>query len=264
MASRKQWVWRLLRVSAALGVVAVVRAEAKRKQLHGRFCGRPVSTPDPNVDDLTLGDRVRSSLGPLEKRLDLPHVHVLVEDHVVLLHGEVVNDSDAEAIEEAVLSVSGVRGIESYLHVGLVSGDTRPSEGAGEDLRSPALAALLDAARAGGAGKHAVVAVRATLAVLADRLPDGEREHVLAHLPADVRTLFKAPRRSRRQHLVRSARELVAAVVNEGQGVPTDRAEAIVEAIIGRFRTLIPEEAADIAAVLPPDLRALWLGAVPG
>ena len=85
--------------------------------------------PDPDVDDRVLADRIRSALGPLEHDLDVPRVHVMVDDHVALLHGDVPNDAAAIRIERAVLHVSGVRGIESHLHSGLVPGDTRPSEG---------------------------------------------------------------------------------------------------------------------------------------
>jgi hypothetical protein len=91
-----------------------------------RIAGRQ---PEPRVGDDVLADRIRSSLGPLRKRLDVPHVHVTVERHVVLLHGEVGTEADATAIERAVRQVSGVRGIESYLHIGLLDSDTRPSEG---------------------------------------------------------------------------------------------------------------------------------------
>jgi hypothetical protein len=91
-----------------------------------RFAG---GHPALDVDDATLADRVRSSLGPLEKRLDVPRVHVMVEKHTVLLHGEVASSNDAEQIEMAALAVAGVEGVESYLHVGLVASDTRPSEG---------------------------------------------------------------------------------------------------------------------------------------
>jgi BON domain len=86
-------------------------------------------TPDPNVDDSTLADRIRSTLGPLEKRLDIPHVHVMVTDHVAHLHGEVPSAAEAAEIERAVVAVSGVTGVESSLHVGLAPGDTRPSAG---------------------------------------------------------------------------------------------------------------------------------------
>ncbi|HET9076721.1 MAG TPA: BON domain-containing protein [Acidimicrobiales bacterium] len=91
-----------------------------------RLAGRH---PDPNVTDDILADRIRSELGGLEKRLDLPHVHVMVEKHVALLHGDVPSAEDAEAVERAVSQVAGVRGVKSHLHVGLIDGDTRPSEG---------------------------------------------------------------------------------------------------------------------------------------
>ena len=94
-----------------------------------RLAGRH---PNPDVSDDILADRVRSSIGGLEKRLDVPHIHVMVEDHVAILHGEVTEDSDVRALEHAIVRVSGVRGVESHLHVGLAPGDTRPSEGAEE------------------------------------------------------------------------------------------------------------------------------------
>ena len=92
-----------------------------------RLAGRH---PDPNVSDDILVDRIRSNIGPIEKRLDLPHIHVIVEDHVAILHGEVTDDNDIRTLEHAIMNVSGVRGVESHLHVGLAPGDTRPSEGA--------------------------------------------------------------------------------------------------------------------------------------
>ncbi len=85
--------------------------------------------PDPNVPDTVLADRIRSQLGGLEKSRDLPHVHVMVEDHVALLHGDVGTQDDARAIEHAVAGVSGVKDVRSHLHVGLLNGETRPSEG---------------------------------------------------------------------------------------------------------------------------------------
>jgi hypothetical protein len=98
-----------------------------------RLAGRH---PDPNVSDDILADRIRSDIGPLEQRLDVPHVHVMVEDHVAVLHGEVSDDDDVKAIEHAVLGVSGVRGVESHLRPSLAKGDTRPSEGAHPTLVS--------------------------------------------------------------------------------------------------------------------------------
>lgn len=85
--------------------------------------------PDPRVSDDVLADRIRSSLGPIEKRLDLPRIHVMVEKHVALLHGDVATTADAEELVAAVERVPGVAGVQSRLHVGLLPGDTRPSEG---------------------------------------------------------------------------------------------------------------------------------------
>jgi BON domain len=71
--------------------------------------------PDPDVDDATLADRIRSSIGPLEKRLHVPRVHVTVENRTAILHGE-VTDSQAESeIVTAVQGIAGVRTVESHL-----------------------------------------------------------------------------------------------------------------------------------------------------
>jgi len=221
-----------------------------------RLAGR---TPDPNVPDDVLADRIRSSLGPLEKRLDVPRVHVMVEGHVAILHGEVPNDRDARAIEDATLRISGVRGIESNLHIGLVSGDTRPSQGAAVPLPpSDALRKLLDAAREAGAGRYPGPAVHAVLCGFLDRLPEDERAQVLAHLPADVRTLAGSVRRDgERAPRLKTLPQLVAAVTAEG-GIDAEHAEEITRAVVATIRGIVREEASDVAAVLPAELRELW------
>ncbi|MFI5054703.1 MAG: BON domain-containing protein, partial [Acidimicrobiia bacterium] len=90
---------------------AVDRAERRGRYLRGvgqgtayRIRGR---RPDPDVSDDILTQRVRSALGGLEKRHDLPHVHVMVEDGLVLLHGELPTAEDVREIELRVLEVSG-------------------------------------------------------------------------------------------------------------------------------------------------------------
>jgi uncharacterized protein (DUF2267 family) len=217
--------------------------------------------PDPNVDPLTLADRVRSTIGPLERVLDVPHVHVMVEGHVALLHGEVASADDAAALERAVRRVAGIRGVESRLRVGLLRSDTRPSVGRNDP--PPASAAkrrLLAAARRGGADDaHAPAAVRATLEVLLGRLPRGEREHVLDHLPADVRKMAFPPTYGADVVTdLRTVTEFVAAVIAE-EPDPAGPATAIVTEILIEIRRLVPEEAGDVAAVLPSELRSLWM-----
>lgn len=220
-----------------------------------RLAGR---RPDPDVSDDVLADRIRSSLGPLEKRLDVPHVHVTVEDHAAILHGEVPDEGDAGAIERATLCISGVTGVESHLHAGLVSGDTRPSQGSAVP-RPPSepLRALLDAARDAGANQPRL-AVHAVLCGFADRMPEDERDQVFAHLPADVRALAGPVRRhGERPPRLRTLEQLVGAVTAEG-GIEPRRAREITRAVVAALRSLVPEEARDVSAVLPGELRELW------
>src|SRR5581483_3234577 len=217
--------------------------------------------PDPDVIDTVLADRIRSSIGPLEKRLDIPHVHVMVEDHVALLHGEVGDAVDAEEIERAVAAVSGVRSVESYLHVGLGRGNTRPSEGHAAEQPSAARNRLIAAAvDAGAPAEGAPRVVRAVLAALAERLPDGERHQVATHLPEDVRAMFAPPRRFAGEGMTppKTVEQFVARVVSTTDALPADRAEPVIAAVFETLRSLVPEEAADVAAVLPRDLKSLW------
>jgi uncharacterized protein (DUF2267 family) len=220
-----------------------------------RLAGR---RPDPNVADDVLADRIRSTLGPLERRLDVPRVHVMVADHVAVLHGDVPSRWHARALEHAVGRVSGVRGVESHLHPGLATGDSRPSAGrAAPRPPSAALGTLLDAARRAGAHDPRA-AVHAVLCGFGERIPEAERAQVHAHLPEDVRALAGPPRRlGARAPRLRTLPQLVAAVTAEG-GVEPGRAEAITRAVVGSLRAIVPDEAHDVAAVLPAELRALW------
>jgi uncharacterized protein (DUF2267 family) len=216
--------------------------------------------PDPGVGDDILADRVRSTLGPLEKRLDVPRVHVMVEEGIAILHGDVTDVASADSIERAVMRVSGIDAVESHLHAGLGPGDTRPSEGrAAPRPPSEALQALLDAARAGGA-QEPRAAVHAVLCGFSDRIPIDERVQVFAHLPADVRALTEPPRRhGARSPRLRTLPQLVTAITAEG-GIEPQRAEAITRSVLGAFRAIVRDEARDISAVLPLPLRELWEG----
>ena len=251
----------VLTVVLVVLVVSLTRLARRPRRWQGfryRLLGR---RPDPNVDDTTLADRIRSELGPLQRRLDLPHIHVMVEDHIALLHGGVAWPREAATLEEAVRRVSGIRGVESHLQVGLLPSDVRPSEG--RRMKQPPSEAkrrLLAAARSAGADDaHASETVRAILAVLAERLPSRDREQLLGHLPEDVRAMSARPRRARAAAArVRTVPGLVAAVVSEADDATDGDTAAIVAAVVAEVRKLVPEEADDVAAVLPHELRILW------
>jgi uncharacterized protein (DUF2267 family) len=226
---------------------------------------RRVGPPFAAVDDDVLADRVRSELGPLVGQLDLPHPHVMVEKGMVLLHGDVDTDRSAATIERAVLSVSGVRGIRSHLHVGLLPSDSRPSEGRAVHRPSAAYGRLLDAARdAGAEGDDAQVeaAVSAVLSALVTRLPVDERRQFLSHLPTDVRALAVPAQHHWHERLIRRRSEFLI-TVDQADAMAPGVLRSVVNNVIGTLRQLVPEEAADVAAVLPHDLRQLWRESVP-
>lgn len=131
-------------LAVVIAISALVVFVQRYARLHGRFRGLLYrlsgQEPDPDVDDLTLADRIRSELGPVEKRLDLPRVHVMVREHVALLHGQVEWPHEAATVEAAVRRVSGVRDIESHLHVGFLDPHTRPSAGHHDSTRRVGLA----------------------------------------------------------------------------------------------------------------------------
>jgi uncharacterized protein (DUF2267 family) len=249
---------------------SVAIAERKTRYAFGRLDGLRYrwsgGMPDPTVPDDVLADRIRSNLGGLEKRLDTPRIHVMVEDHVALLHGDVPDVPARLSIERAVLDTPGVWGLESFLHEGLLPGSTRPSEGRSQadGAESGAMRQLLDAARGAGAAEDDErAAVRAVLATFAERIPEDERNQLLAHLPEDVRALAAAPRREGQAvNRVRTVSDLVHAI--ESRDRPSrEHAQSITESVLAHLRQLVPEEVADVAAVLPEDLKALWTAAVP-
>ncbi len=220
-----------------------------------RLAGRQ---PDPDVSDDILADRVRSTIGPVLKRLDVPHVHVMVTHHIAFLHGDVASAYEALVIEQSVLEVAGIDGVESHLHAGLIRGDTRPSLGRAAPLPpSHARQVLLEAASHAGASEPRVAA-HAVLCRFLDRIPEGEREQVLAHLPDDVKELAGPPQRhGAHAERYRTFDDLVTAVRAEEAIAPEFAAE-LTRRVVATLRSLVPEETDDVSAVLPAELREVW------
>lgn len=71
--------------------------------------------PAAGVDDSLLSDRIRSTIGPLEKRLHVSRVNVTVENGIAILHGDIDSTEAAAQIEEAVRGIAGVREVRSHL-----------------------------------------------------------------------------------------------------------------------------------------------------
>jgi len=235
--------------------------DRRRRYLDGKVQGwryhRAWREPAPDVPDQVLVDRIRSTLGPLEKRLDVPHLHVTIEGRTAILHGEVPTEDDAAQLIDAVAQVAGVQAVRSHLRVGLIRGDTRPSEGR-RPATSTAMRQLVDAARTAGAPQPEQ-AVGGVLRVLAGRLPPAEHDQLLSHLPADVRRLADGGRRRRWRRLppVKTVDEFDARVAEEGR-VPHVQADRVAREVLGVLHTLAPEEDAGVSAVLPAEIRRLW------
>ena len=235
------------------------RGEAMLHQAQGRWTGFAYriggATPDLMAGDDVIADRVRSSLGQLLAWRDLPHPNVMVHDGMVTLHGVVGNAADEVALSRAVLRVAGVRGVRSELHEGFGPGDTRPSAGRHHES-SIGLAMLRKAAEAAGSQAQGLAAV--TLSVFLSRLPLGERGHVIGHLPADVRDLLDAEVRSGELIDVRTTEELFEEIVRRVPDASMAEVRRLAPRVIEVLRAFVPEEAADVRAVLPQGLRQLW------
>ncbi len=217
-----------------------------------------------HTTDHDLADHVRTKLGPLLHTLDLPRIHVMAEGFNVLLHGEVGTESDAVAIENAVLDMSGVIGVESHLHIGLLPSDVRPSQG--KPGRSPTMTALIHATDDLGIDSMSArsAALRAALTVLFEQIPHSERRHVIAHLPTDVVT-FVNPRRNIGEPRLHWHRPLMLdAAVSLRGGISLDTAILLVPKVIKVIRTFIPDEDADVQATLSQNLREYWSQQGPG
>jgi uncharacterized protein (DUF2267 family) len=136
---------------------------------------------------------------------------------------------------------------------------TSMSEGLRLRPPSRALGRLLSAAMDTGIGpKRAGRVVHDVLSTFLERLPEGERRHVTAHLPPDVRRLATTRHRvGRSGRPARTVAELTAQVI-AADGMSAEQAGRVIAAVLGTLRALVPEEAADVASVPPSELRVLW------
>jgi hypothetical protein len=71
--------------------------------------------PSTKVEDSVLADRIRSTIGPLEKELHSSRINVTVEHGIAILHGDIESPEAASKIEDAVRAVAGVQDVRSHL-----------------------------------------------------------------------------------------------------------------------------------------------------
>ncbi len=211
-----------------------------------------------DVDEVVLADRVRSILGPLQKELDLPRLHVMAEGDRVLLHGEVDSEVNRERVEAAVRETVGVGSVGSYLRVGLLTGDSRPSSDHHDRNPSRMARHFHDALTGVGiSGRPADLALAETIRLWGNVIPAGERAHLKAHLSKDVKSLMHSERHGR-SNRVGDVAELIDQV-RIRSGLAPAQAKQAVKTIVHELRTLVPEECDDITVVLPMELRPLWV-----
>ena len=252
------------RGTRARRVLERARRRLKSRGRHGRGVVQGVwyrlrrRHPDEDVIAPVLADRIRSTLGLLERRLDLPHIRVMVHDHTAVLHGDVATESDRDALVAAVRKVPGVHEVDCHLHVGLLSSDTRPSQGRAVVRPSAARRALEVAARRGGSTGPPEHAVRAVLGTFLGRIPRAERDQVLAHLPADVRSLTTSDAEDARLSSLATVHALLDAIAEVDPSLDRNRARGVTDEVLAELAVLVPEERADIVAVLPWELKELF------
>lgn len=238
-------------IVATAAVSAAVRAWRRRQREHART---EVTAP---TSDAVLADRIRSELGTVEHRLDTPRVHVLVERGVALLHGEVPSDAAAAILVDRVREVAGVRDVVSFLHVGLLDGDSRPPDDDGGP--SQAASRLVAAARGAGAGEvTAPLAARRVLMSFGATLPSPTRRRVSSHLSPDV-AAWLAPVDAvlSTTGTVDELYEHVAAA----DVAPPAHVPWVVGAVLRELASLVPDDVDDVAANLPAELGHLWADA---
>ena len=70
--------------------------------------------------------------------------------------------------------------------------------------------------------------------------------------------MFTPPRRMRQPASVRTVPQLVARIAATAAELPHDKTLDVTKAVVRELRALVPDETADVAAVLPGDLREFW------
>jgi uncharacterized protein (DUF2267 family) len=230
----------------------IERTDSRLRWLAGRGTGLAYRVsgrhPAKDVPDQVVAERVRAVLGVELKRMGVHGVHVDCIDRVVYLRGT-VDLGDAQRLEPLVAAVPGVLGVQSYLEL---APDVQAEP-------SRVLARLLSLAREQGCHPPTDrAAVLGVLSTFAGRIPAGELRHLWSHLPGDVRGILRPPvRLGQTPHRIRRLDEFYRAVA-AASGLEPEDAERVTGVVLSHLHALVPEDAADVEAVLPGPLKTMW------
>jgi uncharacterized protein (DUF2267 family) len=97
----------------------------------------------------------------------------------------------------------------------------------------------------------------------ARRVGRNEALHLAAHLPLGLREIWLGEAAGAGAPARLGRAELVNAVQSRLGLAQAEQAEELLLVVLGWLKHLAPEETADVAALLPRDLRALWERAHP-
>jgi uncharacterized protein (DUF2267 family) len=252
-ARHPRWLLRSRRLVHHNAVVARDRLAGMRARLH----------PPAPAGDEVIAERVRARLGHVIGRLGphRAHVEVAVEGGAATLRGWVATQRDAHRIARAARRVAGVQRVTSQLSANpRTSENASTAQGVPED--SPLWRRLHEALLVAGIEPNRTTRfLRVTLGELAIELPQHPLQHLESHFPADVRELIGTPARRKREK-TRTPEQLVHRVAADAD-VPGPAARAGVLAVMATLQEAVPEEARDVAAVLPQDIRVMWESAPP-
>jgi uncharacterized protein (DUF2267 family) len=186
---------------------------------------------------------------------------VAIEGGAATLRGWVATQRDAHRIARAARRVAGVQRVTSQLSAHpRTSENASTAQGVPED--SPLWRRLHEALLVAGIEPNRTTRfLRVTLGELAIELPQHPLQHLESHFPADVRELVSTPIRRKREKS-RTAEQLVHRVAADAD-VPGPAAHAGLLAVMATLQEAVPEEAKDVAAVLPQDIRVMWESAPP-
>jgi uncharacterized protein (DUF2267 family) len=111
-------------------------------------------------------------------------------------------------------------------------------------------------------GVDGAAALMAVMCTFSRRLSGGEARHIVLSLPGSLRSLMTTCALHRDEPAEPFHRGDLARRISVHLGTTESEADTIVRAVLDAVKRCLPlQELEDVASQLPPDLKAMWLGA---